>query len=59
MLGGIAAETVDAEILHPSGQPVDDVVGRSALAALAPVFEIGQTVIVPRNTNVIVSINDI
>ncbi len=44
MLGSVATETVDTEIFHPSGKPVDEIVGRSTLAACTPAFEIWKTI---------------
>ena len=44
MFGSVAAETVDAEIFHPTGEPVDNIVGGGTLASLAPRFKVGQTV---------------
>ena len=46
MLCGVATEAVDTEVFHPSGKPVDDVVGRRALAIHTPILKIGQTVII-------------
>ena len=46
VLGGVATESVDSEVFHPCGEPIDDVVGGSTLAADTPVVDVGQAVVV-------------